>query len=108
MKCAVLLKQGVAVTIVDLVTVRQFNLYVELLDWIGQSDPAMGTEPPAIYAVSVRMSRAKQRTVLQSWPYSLKLDHPLPTPPLWLSQDFSVPLDLESSYEATCRALRIA
>jgi hypothetical protein len=30
-----------------------------------------------------------------------------PTLPLWLAEDFSVPLDLEESYEETCRVLRI-
>jgi len=30
-----------------------------------------------------------------------------PTLPLWLDADEAAPLDLESSYESTCRALRI-
>ena len=34
-KCVSLLQKGVAVSIVDLVTVRHFNLYVELLAVIG-------------------------------------------------------------------------
>ena len=37
-----------------------------------------------------------------------KLGQPLPTLPLWLDEDLSVPLDLEESYEETCRVLRIA
>src|SRR4051812_45627977 len=35
-KCAALLRHGVSVAIVDLVTTRQFNLYGELLDLLGQ------------------------------------------------------------------------
>jgi hypothetical protein len=31
----------------------------------------------------------------------------LPTLPLWLTEDFAIPLDLEASYEQTCRDLRI-
>ena len=45
-KCAALLQKGVAVSIVDLVTVRHFNLYAELLAFIGHADPTLGAEPP--------------------------------------------------------------
>jgi hypothetical protein len=38
-KCAALLQQRVSVTIVDLVTARNFNLYAELLETIGAADP---------------------------------------------------------------------
>jgi hypothetical protein len=31
----------------------------------------------------------------------------LPRLPLWLTEDFAVTLDLEASYEETCRVLRI-
>ena len=33
---------------------------------------------------------------------------PLPTLPLWLSEELFVPVELEASYEETCRVLRIA
>jgi len=107
-KCAALLQKRVSVAIVDLVTARQFNLYADLLEWIGQQDPALGTDPPTIYAVSMRFQKPPTRSVFQSWPHTLVVGQPLPTLPLWLSHDFSVPLDLESSYEDTCRVLRIS
>ena len=53
-KCAALLQKGVAVSIVDLVTTRHFNLYAELLTLIGHSDPTLGAEPPHLYAASCR------------------------------------------------------
>ena len=37
----------------------------------------------------------------------LALGTALPTLPLWLASNFSVPLDLESTYEETCQVLRI-
>src|SRR5262245_29575362 len=37
-KCAALLQKGVAVSIVDVVTPRQFNLYADLLQFVGQRD----------------------------------------------------------------------
>jgi hypothetical protein len=106
-KCAELLRQGVSIVLVDLVTVRRFNLYAELLEWIGQHDPSLGEEPPPTYAAALRFQKPARRTHLQTWPYPLVVGQPLPTLPLWLSADCSVPLDLEGSYEDTCRLLRI-
>src|SRR5580658_8079178 len=51
-KCAALLQKGVAVSIVDLVTVRYFNLYAEVLAFLGHNDPTLGDPPPFIYATS--------------------------------------------------------
>jgi hypothetical protein len=41
-KCAGLLRERVSVVIVDVVTIRTQNLYGELLELIGQSDPVPG------------------------------------------------------------------
>jgi hypothetical protein len=107
-KCVALLQKGVAVSIVDLVTVRQFNLYAELLAFIGHNDPMMGAEPPDLYAASCRWLRKGKRTLLELWWHVLALGQPLPTLPLWLTEDLVVPLDLEPSYEQACRDLWIA
>ncbi len=53
-KAATLLQQDVCVSVVDLVTIRQFNLYGDLLALVGGSDPMLDPEPPALYAVTVR------------------------------------------------------
>ena len=45
-KCAGLLQERVSVVIVDVVTTRTQNVYGELLDLIGQSDPSLRPEPP--------------------------------------------------------------
>jgi hypothetical protein len=89
------------------VTVRRANLYVELLDLIGRSDPAFGPDPPGTYAVTCRTRTVDRKPRLESWAYPLELGRPLPTLPLWLAEDVMVPLDLEASYEDTCRVLRI-
>jgi hypothetical protein len=107
-KCVALLQKGVAVSIVDLVTVKQFNLYLELLAVIGHSDPTLGDPPPHLYAASCRWTRQGRRTLLQAWSHALNLQEPLPTLPIWLSQDDVVPLDLERSYEQACSDLWIA
>jgi hypothetical protein len=98
-KCAALLQKGVAVNLIDLVTVRQFNLYFELLTMIGHADPTLGDPPPALYAASCRWVRRGQRAILEAWSHLLTLGQPLPTLPLWLSEDRYVPLNLEQSYE---------
>jgi hypothetical protein len=106
-KCAALLQQRVCVSIVDLITTRQFNLYVELLDLIGETDPAFGPAAPPIYAATCRGRKVGQRPRLEIWAYPLVVGGTLPTLPIWLREDTAVPLDLEASYEETCRVLRI-
>lgn len=106
-KCAALLRRGVSVAIVDVVTSRRFNLYAELLSAVGQRDPTFGPEPPATYAASCRTLPRDRKCVLESWSHELKVGRELPTLPIWLADNFAVPLDLESCYEDTCRALRI-
>ena len=94
--------------IVDLVTTRRANLYAELLELIDRSDPALGMKSPSIYAVTCRTRTARRKPKLDSWAYPMKLGQPLPEIPLCLSEDLTVPLELEASYEDTCRILRIA
>ena len=107
-KCAALLQKGVAVSIVDLVTVRQFNLYAELLAFMGHNDPTLGDPPPHTYATSCRWVKKEKRTILEAWSHVLTVGQSLPTLPLWLAADLVVPLDLEQSYEQACHDLWIA
>ena len=106
-KCAALLQKGVAVSIVDLVTVRQFNLYAEVLAFIGHRDPTMSDPPPPIYATSCRWVEKEKRAILEAWSHVLTVGQPLPTLPLWLTADLVIPLDLEPSYEQACHDLWI-
>jgi hypothetical protein len=106
-KCAALLQQRVSVAIVDVVTTRQSNLYGDLLELIGQADPALASEPP-LYAAACRGTHRGGAWQFEAWYHSLGVGQPLSTLPLWLTDDFAVPLELEASYEETCRILRIA
>jgi hypothetical protein len=106
-KCAALLHERVSVAIVDIVTTRRFNLYGELLEFIGQVDPALAPEPPPLYAAACRWTRQGDALRFETWAHALALGQPLPTLPLWLADNFAVPLELEASYEQTCRILRI-
>lgn len=106
-KCEALLRKGVSVAMVDVVTAKNFNLYAELLELVGQRDPTLGPEPPAIYAAACPWVPRRRKHVLETWSHVLHLGQPLPTLPIWLADDFAVPLELEASYEEACRVLRI-
>jgi hypothetical protein len=107
-KCAALLRAGVAVSIVDVVTDRHANLYAELLDFMGLTDPKLGAEPPATYAASCRWGPSVRRARLETWSHVLTLGQPLPKLPLWLAPQLVIPLDLEASYEKTCDDLSVS
>jgi hypothetical protein len=68
---------------------------------IDQTDPALAPEPPPLYAATCRGTKKDNTWLLEMW------NHPLPTMPLWLADSLAVPLELEASYEDTCRILRI-
>lgn len=105
-KCAALLQEHVCVSLVDLVTIRRFNLYCDLLEWIGRSDPSFAP-PPATYAVTCRGYKVEREPRFAAWAYPLVVGRELPTLPIWLKDDLAVSLDLEASYEETCRVLRV-
>ena len=106
-KCEALLRHGVSVAIVDIVTSKQFCLYTELLELIGQSDPTLVPQTPAISASACRWIPRGGKHILETWSHVLHTGQPLPTLPIWLAENFAVPLDLESSYEQTRLALRL-
>jgi hypothetical protein len=105
-KCAGMLQERVSVVIVDVVTTRMQNLYAELLELIGQSDPNLNPDLP-LYAVACRTTKRADEWLLETWVQSLSLGRPLPTMPLWLADNLAVPLELEESYEQSCGILNI-
>lgn len=105
-KCAAYLQSSVSVCLVDIVTTRHFNLYAELLRFLGQPVPAVVGQPAELYAVELRPElRRKKRLRMQVWAHELQLARPLPKLPLWLGDDQAVLLDLEIAYEESCRIL---
>jgi hypothetical protein len=106
-KCMALLQQQVSVSIIDLVTTHNFNLYGEMLAFIGHSDPSLGPEPSPLYAVACRGTKKDDAWLIETWAHVLTLGQALPTLPLWLADNLAVPLELEACYEETCRVLRL-
>jgi hypothetical protein len=105
-KIAELLAHDVCVSIVDVVTNRHFNLYAEVMNFVRGDDPASGEEPSPIYAATLRIRRDGMRRMQDNWYHPLAIGGPLPVLPIWLNETLPISLDLESSYEATCRGLR--
>jgi hypothetical protein len=106
-KCVGYLQQGSSVVVVDTVTTRRADLHGEILSLLGVAAGAVAT-PAGLSAVSYRApGREGEEQQLQLWPEPLALGQALPTLPLWIAADFSVPLDLEASYRAACTDLRI-
>jgi hypothetical protein len=106
-KCAGLLRERVSVVIVDVVTTRTQNLYAELLDLIGTTDPGLSPEAPPLYSTACRFIKRGDEWFLETWTQSLDLGRALPTMPLWLADNLAVPLELEDSYEQSCSILNI-
>ncbi len=106
-KAATLLKNNICVSIVDVVTTYDFNLYADLMDFVHGIDPALGSEPPPIYAATLRTRYEDGRRLMDNWYHPLAIGQPLPTLPIWLKENWAIALDLESSYEDSCRTLRI-
>ena len=106
-KCVGLLRERVSVVVVDVVTTCTPNLYAELLELIGQTDPSLNPEASPLYTAACRMTKRNNEWFLETWAQSLELGQPLPTAPLWLADNLAVPLELEESYENSCSILNI-
>jgi hypothetical protein len=77
------------------------------MNFLDSTNPALGEEPPPMYAVTVRMRYEGHRRMMDNWYHPLAIGHRLPSLPIWLKETKAVSLELEASYEETCRTLRI-
>jgi hypothetical protein len=103
-KCAAYLQQGVGLVVVDVVTDRRSNLHVELLARLASAAVAWEAE---LYATAYRPVVRDGQTSLDIWQEALAVGDALPTMPLWLRGSLSIPVNLESTYDRTCREQRI-
>lgn len=104
-KCAAYLQGGVAVVVVDIVTVRRANLHNDLVDELAAGARFMLPAEP-LYAVAYRPSRTKAGDRVQVWPGRVAVGEPLPLLPLPLSREVFVPLDLEATYLSVLQRMR--
>lgn len=107
-KCAYYLQGRVGVVVVDVVTERLADLHAELLRTVGLEGSSLAWQTATnLSAIAYRTTGPKDAARVEVWPQALTLGAPLPTVPLWIAAEIAVPLDLEQSYTAACRSLRI-
>ena len=104
-KCGGYLHDGVGLIVVDIVTNRLFNLHAALLERLALAP--VNVLRSELYAAAYRPVRDKEKTDLNVWQEPLAVGQPLPTLPLWLRDGPCLPVDLEDTYEQTCRELRL-
>jgi len=104
-KCQTYLQQGIGLVVVDVVTKRSANLHNELMVRLGTS-----VEPRYIdlYAIAYRVVQRTAQTNLDIWLEALTLGKALPTLPLWLRGGLCLPVELNTTYQRTCREQRIS
>jgi hypothetical protein len=104
-KCAAYVQQGIGLIVVDVVTDRRANLHAELLTRlrVGKAE----FREIELYAAAYRPVKREEQTNLEIWLETLAVGKPLPTMPLWLRGGLSLPVELETTYDRTCREQRI-
>ncbi|MBI3406777.1 MAG: DUF4058 family protein [Planctomycetes bacterium] len=105
-KCASYLQEDIGLMVIDVVTERHGNLHASLLELLQIAAPTPAQGPKDLYVAAYRTVGAKERS-LEIWTQPLTIGSPLPTMPLWLGREQSIPLDLESTYLAACASRRI-
>jgi hypothetical protein len=104
-KCQAYVQHGIGVVIIDVVTERKANLHQALLARFLPRSRTMLTGD--LYAGAYRPIERSGEPHLDVWEETLLLGRPLPEMPLWLPGDLCVRVDLNASYERTCREQRI-
>lgn len=105
-KCDAFLRQGIGLVMIDVVTERTPNLHNELLNRIvGAGAPLLDAD---LFAISYHPVKRDGEVRLDIWPETLALGRPLPTTlPLWLLGGPALRVDLDATYERTCREQRV-
>jgi hypothetical protein len=105
-KCASYLHQGVSVVVIDVVTTRHANLHNELLRWLNAPAGLLPNDAH-LYAATYRPVLRGETPQIDVWAERCTVGAPLPTKPLRLTGDLFVPVELEATYQETCRQRRL-
>lgn len=105
-RCARYLYQGIGLILIDIVTTEGSDLNDEIFRLLRD------TPPPGLLPAGASLYAAAYRHLLrdnelQVWLEPLSLGQPLPILPLWLTGDICLPINLGSTYEDSCRRLRL-
>lgn len=103
-KCAAYLQRGVGLVVVDVVTEGAGHFHNELLVLLQANaiEAAAG-----LYASAYRPVDRNGGSHLDVWYEGLEIGGSLPTLPLWLKGGYCLPVELQATYERTCREQRL-
>ncbi len=104
-KCRTYLQQGIGLVVVDVVTSRTANLHDELMKRLGTTNAQLSTA--SLYATAYRVVERSGQSNLDLWQEALSVGSALPLLPLWLGGNLCLPVDLDGTYNRTCREQRI-
>jgi hypothetical protein len=106
-KCASYLYQGISLVLIDIVTNRRANLHNEMIQLMQAAENYLLPPETSLYAVAYRPLVRKSRKLIDLWPATFALSSTLPTLPLALTPELSVPVEFETTYTNACRRLRL-
>ena len=89
----------------DVVTARRANLHDELLACLRAPDIVPWETD--LYVVSYRPVHRAEQSSLDMWQSPVRVGTALPTMPLWLQGNLCFPVDLDATYNRTCREQRL-
>ncbi len=102
------LQQGIALSVIDLVTTRSAHLHNEWIEWMQAPSGLMENEAEApLYANSYRALRHSERDEIEMWLNPLRVGALLPSLVLFLRGDTCIEVPLEETYMETCEDQRI-
>jgi hypothetical protein len=103
------LQQGMALSVIDLVTSRSAHLHNEWIHWMQATTGRIeDTVRTPLYANSYRPLQLGERGAIEMWLNPLRVGDQLPNLPLFLRGDLCIEVPLEETYVETCGDQRIA
>ncbi len=106
-KVASYLNAGVAVVVLDVVTTRRANLHNAIVRLMETGDEYEQTATNGLYAAAYQPVIRAGVSEIDLWFSPLRVGDELPTMPLRISHDLTLPVDFESAYMETCRKRRL-
>jgi len=103
-KCASYIQAGIGLVIVDVVTERMADSHTDLLIRLGVPTVGSGS---LLWASAYRVVEREEAPSLDVWHEPLAIGQKLPTMPLWLRGGICLPVELQETYERTCREQKL-
>lgn len=106
-KCLSYLGKGIGLVVIDIVTVRLWNLHNVMIHLAGLEEKFLMPDDPPLYVTAYRPVHRKKEDLIDLWMWPLAVGSALPAVPLALKAFGCVRLDLEATYREACERSRI-